>query len=186
MKTFASILLIGFLMFFSTGTLRASDDHDGHERQNRSKFYGTVEKMPDNLHGTWIVNGRSVTVTPQTHIEQEYGRAAVGAFVEIKGGYDGRDFSANEIEVKQGARSAAQDASSRKSKGEKLYGTIARLPDGGLVGTWMIDNREIHVDERTRIDEKHGKVAVGTPVEAKGSYRGESFRAQEIEVKEQR
>lgn len=114
MKTFASLFFIGFLTFFSTGTLHASDDHYGHERQNSSKFYGTVEKMPDNLYGTWIVNGRPVTVTPQTHIEQEYGRAAVGAYVEIKGGYDGRVFSASEIEVKQGARSVSQDSSSRK------------------------------------------------------------------------
>jgi len=183
MRIFASVFFIGFLIFFNAGTLRASDDH---ERHNRSKFYGTVEEMPDNLHGTWIVNGRAITVTPQTYIEQEHGRAAVGAFVEIKGRYDGRDFDANEIEVKQGARSVSQDSSSRKSKGEKFYGTITRLPDGSLVGTWVIDNREIHVDERTRINEKHGRVAVGIPVEAKGTYQGDSFLVREIEVKNHR
>ena len=99
MKKITVIILAGILMLAGQQLVRASDDHsEGY----RSKFYGTVEEMPTGYTGTWIVNGRQVEVTPQTKIEQEYGRAAVGSYVEIKGRSDGQLFTAYELEVKQG------------------------------------------------------------------------------------
>ncbi len=49
------------------------------------KFYGTVQSLPAGLIGTWMVDGRTVNVTPGTQIKQKRGPAAVGAFVEVKG-----------------------------------------------------------------------------------------------------
>jgi translation elongation factor EF-Tu-like GTPase len=82
----------------------ASGDH-GY----RSKFYGTVETLPTGLSGAWVVNGRSVQVTPQTVIEQEHGRIAVGAYVEIEGRSDGRKFTAHKVEVKRRAHESGHD-----------------------------------------------------------------------------
>lgn len=182
MKTLVSLLLATFLTFFATGAAWTADDHDHH---SRSKLYGTVEEVPEDLYGRWIVNGRLITVTPQTRIVQEYGMATVGAFVEVKGEYDGREFLAEEIEIKQGIRPAVQSATSGRAGIEKFYGTITSLPRGDL-GTWIIDGREVFVDDRTRIDEKHGEAVVGSPVEIKGTFRGESFHALKIEVKRNR
>jgi hypothetical protein len=69
------------------------------------KFYGTIESIPEGrLEGIWIINGREVLVTPNTKIEEEYGRVTVGAYVEVKGNYIDRIFTAYEIEVKRGKR----------------------------------------------------------------------------------
>lgn len=70
-----------------------------------AKFYGIIEKMPDKgMEGAWQVNGRMINVTPRTRIEEEYGRAVTGAYVEVKGGYSGESFVARKIEVKRSGR----------------------------------------------------------------------------------
>jgi hypothetical protein len=69
------------------------------------KFYGIIESMPEGkIEGIWVINGREVLVTANTKIEEEYGRATVGAYVEVKGNYIDRTFTAYEIEVKRGRR----------------------------------------------------------------------------------
>ncbi len=75
----------------------------GDDQGYRSKFFGTVEALPAGFSGTWIVNGRSVEVTPQTVIEQERDRIAVGTYVEIEGRSDGRTITAYKVEVKRRA-----------------------------------------------------------------------------------
>jgi hypothetical protein len=82
----------------------ASDDY-GY----RSKLFGTVEALPTGYSGTWIVNGRSVEVSPQTVIEQEHDGIAVGTYVEIEGRSDGRTFIAHKVEVKRRAYDAGHD-----------------------------------------------------------------------------
>ncbi len=71
----------------------------------RAKFYGIIEMMPKSgLEGKWKVNGRTINVTPRTRIEEEYGKAVTGAYVEVKGGYSGNSFIAYKIEVKRRRR----------------------------------------------------------------------------------
>jgi hypothetical protein len=53
------------------------------------------------LGGIWTVSGKQVEVTKDTYIEEEYGKAEVGAYVEVKGKQDGKIFKANKIEVKR-------------------------------------------------------------------------------------
>ncbi len=99
-KIIATILAALTLAAVHTAVL-ASDDY-GY----RSKFFGTVEALPAGFSGTWIVNGRSVEVTPQTVIEQEHARIAVGTYVEIEGRSDGRTFTAHKVEVKRRANNS--------------------------------------------------------------------------------
>jgi hypothetical protein len=184
MNILSKLFLISFLFLFYATPVFASDDDD-YYRGNRSKFYGTVEQFPAGLNGVWVVDGRQIAVPAETRIKQEHGEVGIGAYVEVKGTYDGRDFQAHEIEVKQGARSASVNSPYQSAKKSEFYGTVTRIPIGGI-GTWIIEDKEIYVDERTRIDEKHGQVAVGVPVEIKGTSQGKSFHAREIEVKNHR
>jgi len=98
MKTRSVAITIVMALVLATGTVLASG-HGWYE----SKIYGTIEKVPEKGIGTWIVNGREVVVTEGTFIKEEYGKAAVGAYVEVKGSYDGKTFRAYKIEVKRGA-----------------------------------------------------------------------------------
>jgi hypothetical protein len=131
------------------------------------------------------VAGRQIAVTAGTEIEQEHGRLGIGAYVEVEGTYDGRDFQADEIEVKQGAMATPASLPDQGMEKREIYGRVTRIPVGGL-GTWMIDDQEIYVDDNTRIEEKHGPVAIGVPVEIKGTSRGRSFHAQKIKVEKTR
>jgi hypothetical protein len=106
MKKITTILLAGMLVLAGAGLLVASDDRsEGY----RGKYYGIVEAMPSGYTGTWTVNGRSVEVGSQTKIEEEYGRAAVGAYVEVKGRTNGQVFQAYELEVKRSGHDKRND-----------------------------------------------------------------------------
>ena len=180
MKRFTALMLMSLMILLANGSLWASDDHkDGY----RSKFYGTVDNLPEGLLGTWIVNGRSVIVTERTRIEEEHGRVLVGAYVEIKGKSDGQTLHASKIEVKRDSSSSSRDDDSRHQRsGNEFYGVVKDLPNGDL-GTWLIGEREVIVDHQTRIDTKYGRPMVGSRVEVKGSFQNNSFHARKIEVK---
>ena len=104
MKKITSMIMIALMIAGVQATVFASDDNS-----YRSKFYGTIEELPAGLSGTWVVNGRSVEVTPQTRIEQEHGQIAVGTYVEINGRSDGRTFTVHKVEVKRRASGSSHD-----------------------------------------------------------------------------
>lgn len=99
MNKMITVLMACILVISGQQMVKASSDHDDGYR---SKFYGSVEKMPADHVGTWVVNGRAVEVTNRTKIEQEYGNVQVGSYVKIKGRSDGETFHAYELEVKRG------------------------------------------------------------------------------------
>lgn len=138
--------------------------------QYKSKIYGVVEQIVPGTKGRWIVDGREVIVTPDTRIEEKHGKAAVGAFVEVKGVFSGREFIAKKIEVK------------RDSSHARIYGVIEKIPQAGF-GIWTIDGKRVFVDDKTEFDEEYGRAVVGAYVEVKGSYSANGFSAREIEVK---
>jgi hypothetical protein len=106
MKKITAILLAGMLVLAGAGQSLASDDYSAGYP---GKYYGIIEAMPAGYTGTWTVNGRSIEVGSQTKIEEEYGRAAVGAYVEVKGRTDGQVFHAYELEVKRSGHNQRND-----------------------------------------------------------------------------
>lgn len=58
------------------------------ERRDRIRFYGVVEVIPQDLHGTWIIGGKVVTTNPRTQFDQQEGPLRVGgcAKVDIRAG----------------------------------------------------------------------------------------------------
>lgn len=62
---------------------------------------GKIEKLPDaGFTGTWIVAGKKVIVTPNTHIdEDDMTKLAVGVNVQIEGDISGDTVTADEVEV---------------------------------------------------------------------------------------
>ena len=66
---------------------------------------------------------------------------------------------------------------------QEFYGVIQAMPEKGYVGQWNIDGKAVHVTEDTKIEEKHGKLAVGAYVEVEGMTFEGKFIASEIETK---
>jgi hypothetical protein len=49
------------------------------------EFEGLIESRPQTPNGLWRIAGRDVMVTSQTEIEEDRGRAVVGATVKVEG-----------------------------------------------------------------------------------------------------
>jgi hypothetical protein len=101
---------VGLALSLAAGVGQASERHydregeHGVSEHHESKYYGTVEKMPKDRIGTWVVKGREIVVTSDTRIEEEHGRAEAGAYVEVEGTIAGKSFTAHKIEVKRAKR----------------------------------------------------------------------------------
>lgn len=101
-RTAAIAAMLSFFLF--TGAASASDHRSNREKESRSyesEIYGTVEKLPGDLIGTWTVSGRDIVVTRDTRIKQGHGKPEPGASVKIEGSEKGKIFTAYEIEVKR-------------------------------------------------------------------------------------
>jgi len=103
----AALLALGILTAVTAGPALSSGregaesyEHRG-EGRSESKFYGTVQKIPQDRVGTWIVDGREISVSKDTRIKEEYGAAVEGAYVEVEGDNTGKTFTARKIEVKR-------------------------------------------------------------------------------------
>lgn len=128
----------------------------------RHELKGVIESVPAGLIGDWRVSGRTVRVSASTFVDQEHGRAAVGAFVEVKGAMqaDG-SINATKIEVK----------TSNNLNGENggFKGVIESLPNSAnLRGDWTVSGRIVHVISSTRLKSEHGPLVVGARVKVKG------------------
>ena len=159
------------------GTVRADGSIDATKIETKSnvaggdgrdEFKGMIESLPaGGLVGDWKVKGRTVHVTAATVIDQEHGRIAVGAVVEVSGTLraDG-SLDATRIEVRT-ASSGGSDDSSQGSPAT-VKGTIQSLPFSGLVGDWTVEGRLVHVVSSTKLKSEHGAFVVGVNVKVKG------------------
>jgi hypothetical protein len=103
----AALLALGVMVALTAEPALASG-REGDEscekrgaEKSESKFYGTVQKIPPERVGTWVVNGREILVTKETRIREEYGTVAEGAYVEVEGNNTGKTFTACKVEVKR-------------------------------------------------------------------------------------
>lgn len=103
MRKFVVATAVGLTLALGTGMAFAGD-HEKHAGSKHApveqKIYGTVRSLPEGMIGIWIVDGKQIDVTDVTRIEEDYGKAAVGAYVEIEGTASGETLSARKIEVK--------------------------------------------------------------------------------------
>ncbi len=91
--------VFGLASYLAKGTASAGEEN--RPASFESRIYGTVEKTPSGIIGTWVINKRDITVTRETKIIEKYGKAAAGAYVEVEGNNTARSFTASKIEVKR-------------------------------------------------------------------------------------
>ncbi|HMX25883.1 MAG TPA: DUF5666 domain-containing protein [Blastocatellia bacterium] len=150
-------------------------------------FRGTIETLPaasgnpPAFIGNWKVSGRTVKVAATTAVNEERGKVAVGAGVEVSGTLAGDGtVTAQKIAVISNAPTGAI----------RFTGLIVSLPPSngtvpGFIGDWKIGDRIVHVVVATKVDQEKARVAVGARVEVVGTERADkSVDASSIEVKE--
>ncbi|MBN2654054.1 MAG: hypothetical protein JXR79_02950 [Nitrospirae bacterium] len=67
------------------------------------------------------------------------------------------------------------------ARGANFYGTIEKMSDK-VPGTWIIDNRQVLVTEKTEFVNDKGKIAAGSYVWVEGKLQDKVFRATKIEA----
>jgi len=133
---------------------------------------GLIEALPEGgLVGDWVVDGVVVHVTAETQIVSD-GPVAVGAAAEVRGCADGDAVTAKVVKV---------EASAPACEEAELEGAVEALPEGGLIGDWIVAGVVIHVSEETKIAGK-GDLAIGVMVEVTGCADGEAITATWVKV----
>jgi hypothetical protein len=172
-----TLLAAGLWAAFVPGVVAAGPAHD-------VTFGGPIESLPAGpaLVGDWTVAGVVVHVSATAAIDQSKGAAAVGALVQVKGApRTDRSIDATEIKV---LRSSPPQPRPRPQAVE-VAGLIVTLPaEPPFVGDWLVDETTVHVVAATRVDERHGAVAVGAFVLVRGTRLDDrSIKALSVEVK---
>ena len=98
--------VLGFALLMATGAPLAGEvaSEETPPARYESKFYGTVEKLPQGMVGTWVISKRDIAITSETRISERHGKAVPGAYVEVEGVNTGKAFTAHKIEVKRSSR----------------------------------------------------------------------------------
>ncbi|MCG3159974.1 MAG: hypothetical protein JMDDDDMK_01006 [Acidobacteria bacterium] len=163
-----------------------------NDTANYIRFFGLISALPpavtldgqsvnDNkLIGDWTIGGKTVHVAARTRVRQEHGAPRINAFVEVEGNLraDGT-IDAYVIEVELDA-----DAPAGAVGFINFYGQIKGLPQQGLIGDWTVGSKTVHVNDKTRIDERRGKVAVNAVVEIYGYLlKDDTVNALKVEVR---
>lgn len=164
--TWAAFLAV--VVALALGGVALADD------RGEIEFTGVVTKLPESgLVGDWKVNDITVHVTDATTIDQSDGAVVVGSRVEVEGARAGENaINASRIEVER-----------PPTGGVELMGFVLKLPEGGLVGDWKVNDVTVHVTGDTTIDQTHGAVAVGALVKVRGARADDrSVNATRIEV----
>jgi len=107
-KAFGVLAIVTINILLAAGTSPAGGTEDTNYKYVpltiESKLYGTIKKLPAGRVGTWLVNSREILITGKTKISEEYGKAVVGAYVEVEGTNTGKVFTASKIAVKRASQ----------------------------------------------------------------------------------
>lgn len=123
----------------------------GHEGQF-TQFAAPIDSLPGNtLLGDWVVNGKTVHVTQGTSIISHDQPITVGLQVKVWG-----------FVLDDGTIRAKQIETIVQRKPEVTHiGVVTQLPANGLIGTWMVGDRQVQVTNQTILLTKQGRSSGG-------------------------
>lgn len=99
---FIFLFIISAVFLLGATAHSAATKADADQENYRAMFYGVIEHTPENERdGIWVVNEREILIVEDTIFEEEFGKAEIGAYVEIEGNYEEKIFKAYKVEVKK-------------------------------------------------------------------------------------
>lgn len=134
------------------GTLKAVRMHNIEPAED-VELHGAIQAFGAN----WLISAVPVATDASTLVldEPEIGLLAT-ALATLR---PDNTLLARAIKV-----SWAEPGRTRPRQPVQFRGTIEALPEGGLIGTWIISGKAVQVTEATRIFQVKGQVAVGAEV----------------------
>lgn len=171
---------------------KCSDDDDSDDSISgigKGEIYGELMSFPDpasgSLAGTWVVGTMTFSATERTEFSTKNGDFAVGGIVKVEFVIlqDGT-FVAREIKTAMAGHDDDGDGHESDRDEGHAYGMIEQLPEGSLIGTWIVAGVEYSVTERTKLHEEHGTFAISETVKIEFKVDSNGLRvAKEIELK---
>jgi hypothetical protein len=156
------------------------------------ELYGELISFPPNLIGNWVVGTMTFSATTETEFEMKNGPFTVGKTVKVEF-YVMQDGSLLADEIKTATPDWDDDDDDDGDHGDDdhggrgeghAFGVIERLPEGGLIGTWVVAGIPYTVTERTELDAEGGVFAVDATVKVEFKLDSSGGRvAKEIELK---
>ena len=138
------------------------------------KIKGVAEAAP--INGLLTVSGTRVNVAQATY---EGGTSIVaGALLEIKGTWDGTVLQASKVELERNDR----DNDGYIDRNE-LYGSVSSITTSNGKTLVMINGVMVDVTQAYFKNGSLAQLAIGVPVEVKGSVQGSVFIASKVEFK---
>ena len=97
------ILQIILVFLFAVVAVGSEEEEVFEDFENyNAKYYGVIKSMPKGGKiGVWTVEDKKIFVTRKTEIDEKFGKAEAGAYVEVEGDYIDETFIAYEIEVRR-------------------------------------------------------------------------------------
>ena len=136
-----------------TGVPAGNGDDD-----ERPSFKGIVEQMPASGRiGDWQIGGRTVVATAQTEFDETEG--AIGAGVCVKVEFMSRESNvAREIDSEPAGDCNNDDSD---DDGAEVYGVVETMPEGALVGVWMVSGSQYTVTAQSELKTEYGAFDIG-------------------------
>jgi hypothetical protein len=66
---------------------------------------------------------------------------------------------------------------------QEYYGNVEKMPEGGIIGEWVVGGHTVIANKDTKFKEDQGKLHIGAYVEVEGAEKNGKFIASEIETK---
>jgi hypothetical protein len=97
------VFQIILILLFAVTAVGSEEEEVFEDFENyNAKYYGVIKSMPQGRKiGVWTVGERKIFVTKQSEIDESFGEAEEGAYVEVEGEYIDKTFIAYEIEVRR-------------------------------------------------------------------------------------
>jgi hypothetical protein len=153
------------------------DDGNGSFEGAEGHAYGIAGVVPTGLIGDWSISGIDYTATEQTRFEQSDGPLVQGARVKV------------EYYLDAGGKRIAGKIESTDDNGDvsvpsnaKVFGFVDQMPNGGLVGTWVIDNVAYAAGPAAKFKEDNAVLGVGAYVAVEYAVQGGQNQVHEIEA----
>jgi hypothetical protein len=146
-------------------TRTGEDDDDDDDQREWIEFRGSIGSLPaePNLLGSWVVGEKNVLVEPQTELEGDLQAFAEGKTVKVKG-WKQADGSIRAVKI---------ELREEQAQPVHFVGILEELPAGDtLLGTWLVDDREVTVTDSTTLETQHGDFVVGGRVKVMGQSQG--------------
>ncbi len=169
--------------------------------------YGRIDSFPASLVGQWVVDNVTYVANDNTQFRQEEGPFAVGKCVKVTYIPNTSPFEIREIESEidsdcdGGTATPDPDETETPEPGEtetpeptstpddgsdddKVIGIVERMPNPGLIGSWMIGGVAYLTEASTQFEQDDGPFVVGACVEVEIRSQGTPAVIDEIETEE--